>query len=68
MIDADLHNILRTKKGVTFKLVGKLIGKIQHAAAAVPTGKKLMTPIYKILQVKPKIVQWKDFPAAKQAF
>ena len=46
----------------------KLIGKIQHAAIAVPTGKNLMTPINKILQVKPRIVWWKDFPVAKQAF
>ena len=28
----------------------------------------MMTPINKILQVKTRIVQWKDFPATKQAF
>ena len=27
-----------------------------------------MTPINKILQVKPQIVRWKDFPAANQSF
>ena len=28
----------------------------------------LMVPINKILQVKPRIDQWKDFPSANQAF
>ena len=46
----------------------KLIGKIRHAATAVPTGEKMMTPINKILQVKLRIVGWKYFPSAKQAF
>ena len=46
----------------------KLIGKIRHAATGVPTGMFLMTPIKKILQLKPKIVCWKYFPATKQAF
>ena len=67
-IDAELHKIVRMTKGVPFKQIEKLIGKIRHAATAVPTGKKLMTPINKILQVKPRIVWWKDFPSAKQAF
>ena len=53
VIDAELHNIMRMKKGVPFKLIEKLIGKIRHAATAVPKGKKLMTPINRILQVKP---------------
>ena len=33
-----------------------------------PNGKKLMTPINKILKVKPQIVWWKYFPVAKQTF
>ena len=57
LIDAELHKIVRTTKGVPFKLIEKLIGKIRHAATAVPTGNFLMTPINKILQVKPRIVQ-----------
>ena len=28
----------------------------------------MMTSIEKILEVKPQIVRWKDFPSAKQAF
>ena len=64
----DLHKIVRMKKGVPFKKVGKLIGKIRHAAIAVPTGKSLMTPFNKILQVKPQIVRWKYFSATNQAF
>ena len=67
-IDAELHKIVRMTKGVPFKRIEKLIGKIQHAAIAIPTGKKSMMPINKILQVKPQIVRWKDLPAAKQAF
>ena len=55
-IDADLHKIVRMKKGVPFKKIEKLIGKNQHASTEVPTGKKLMTPINKIVQVKPQIV------------
>ena len=38
-IDAELQNIVRTKKGVPFKIIEKLIGKIRHVATAVPTGK-----------------------------
>ena len=66
-IDAEMHNILLMTKGMPFKQVEKLIGKIRHAATAGPTGKKLMTPIQKILQVKPQIVRWKDLSSAKQA-
>ena len=68
VIDEELHKIVRMTKGVPFKRIEKLIEKIQHAATAVPTGVKLMTPILKILQVKQRIVRWKDLPAAKQAF
>ena len=53
VIDAELHNIVRMTKGVPFKRIEKMIGKIRHAATAAPTGKKLMTPINEILQVKP---------------
>ena len=67
-IDTDLHKIVRMTKGVPFKRIKKLIGRILHAATVVPTGKKLMMPINKILQVKPQIVRWKYFPAAKQEF
>ena len=67
-IDAELHKIVRMTKGVPLKLTEKLIGKIRHSAIAVPTGKHLMTPINKILQVKWRIVGWNDFPAANQAF
>ena len=66
-IDAELQNIVRITKGVQLKRIKKLIGKIRHAATAVPTGKQFMTPITKILQVKTRIVWWKYFPAAKQA-
>ena len=52
-IDAELHKIVRIKKGMPLKRIKKLIGKIRLAATAVPTGKKSMTPINKILQVKP---------------
>ena len=68
VIDAELPKIVRMKKEVPFKLIEKLIGKIQHAATAVSIGQFLMTPINKILQVKLQIFWWKYFPAAKQAF
>ena len=67
-IDAELHNIVHMTKGVPLKKIENLIGKIRHAATAVLTGKTLMAPINKILQVKPQIVRWKYFPAAKQSF
>ena len=67
-IDADLHKLLRMKKGVPFKRIEKLIGKLRHAATSVPTGKNMMTPINKIMQVKPSIFWWKYFPDAKQEF
>ena len=38
-IDAELQKIVRMKKGVPFKPIEKLIGKIRHAATSVPTGK-----------------------------
>ena len=68
VIDAELHKIVRMTKGVPFKQIEKLIGKILHAAIAVPMGKHIMTPINKILQVKLQKHRSKDFPAAKQAF
>ena len=40
-IDAELHTILRMTKGVPFKRIETLIGKIRHAAIVVPTGKKI---------------------------
>ena len=67
-INVELHKILRMEKGARFKLIEKTIGKIRHATTSVPTGNKLMTPINKILQVKPRIVWWKYFPDAKQTF
>ena len=63
VIGAELHKIVGIKKGVSFKRIEILIGKIRHAATAVSTGKHLMTLLKKILQVKPQIVKWKDFPA-----
>ena len=38
-IDAELHKILRMKKGMKFKRIEKMIGRIWHAATAVPTVK-----------------------------
>ena len=67
-IDAELHKIVQMTKGVAFKQIENLIGKILHAATAVPTGNVLMTSINKILQWKRKIVRWKDLPVANQAF
>ena len=67
-IDVDMHKIVGMTKGVPSKQTKELIGKIRHVVTAVPTGKKLMTPIKKILQVKPQIVWWKDLPAENQAF
>ena len=51
-IDIELQKIVRMTKGVPFKRIEKLIGKIRHAATAVKTGEILMTPINKILQMK----------------
>ena len=68
LIDVELHKIVSMTKGVPFKQIEKLIGEIRHAATAVPTGKKLMTTINKILQVKLQLVRWKYFPSAKQPF
>ena len=68
LIGEKLHKILRMTKGGEFKRIEKLIGKIRYAATAVTTRKQLTMPINKILQVKPQIVQWKDFLDAKQAF
>ena len=56
VIGVELHRIVRMTKGVPFKIIKKLIGKIQHTATAVSTGKILMMPINKILQVKLRIV------------
>ena len=67
-IYADLNNIVRMTKRGGIQMNEKLIGKIKDAAPSVQTGKKLMTPINKILQVKPQIVWWKYFPAANQEF
>ena len=39
VINVELHKIVRTKKSVPFNLIEKMIGKIQHAATAVPTEK-----------------------------
>ena len=52
------------KRGA-IKLTQNIYWKIWYEATAVPTGKTFMTPIKKILQVKPRIVRWVDLPAAK---
>ena len=67
-IDKELHKIVRMTNGVMFNRVEKLIGKIRHAATALPTGINLMTPINRILQVKPNMVRWRYFSLANQAF
>ena len=38
LIDAELHKIVCMTKGVPFKPIQKVIGKIRHAATSVPTG------------------------------
>ena len=38
-IDAEMHKIVRMKKGVPLKRIKKLIGKTRHAATAVPKEK-----------------------------
>ena len=39
-IDAEMHKIVRMTKGVPFKQIEKLIGKIRHAATGELMGKK----------------------------
>ena len=38
VVDAELHKIVCMTKGVPFKQIEKLIGKIRHAVTAVLTG------------------------------
>ena len=38
VVDAELHKIVRMRKGMPFKRLEEMIGKIRHAATTVPTG------------------------------
>ncbi len=42
--------------GFPFKEFESVVAKIRHAFMAIPTGRGLLTPCYKILQTKPPLV------------
>ena len=67
-IDSELHKIVCMTRGVPFKNNRKTDLKNPTCSNSSPNRKKLMTPINKILQVKPRIVRYKYFPTEKPAF
>ncbi|KAL7525054.1 hypothetical protein ACHAWF_002174, partial [Thalassiosira exigua] len=64
----ELKNVLRMKRGVPFKRIEKLVGKLRHAAIGIPGGKGLFGPINQMMQFRPRYVRWKTWRAARQAF
>ena len=68
-IDAELHKIMCIDKRGAIHTNQKTDWKNPTCRNSSTNGKFfLMTPINKILQVKPQIVWWKYFPAEKQTF
>ncbi len=64
----ELRTVLRIKRGVPFKRLEKLVGKLRHASIGIPAGKYLFGPINRLMAMAPKRVFWSRVPAARQAF
>ena len=64
----ELKVVLRMRRGVPFKRLEKLVGKLRHASIGIPAGKYLFGPINRLMAIKPKRVFWNRAPAAREAF
>ena len=63
----EVTAVLQIKKGVSFKRIEKLIGKLRHAAISIPSGLALFGPINLLLAVKLECIFWKRCPELEQA-
>ena len=54
----EITPVLRIKSGAPFKCVGKIVGKLRHAAIDIPAGKLLFQPIKQMLDIKPCNIFW----------
>jgi hypothetical protein len=63
----ELTTVLRIKRGVPFKRMEKLVGKLRHAAIGIPAGKALFGPVNRLMAMKPKQVVWKRCPEVQQS-
>ena len=63
----ELKTVLRIKRGVPFKRVEKLVGKLRHASIGIPAGKALFGPINQFMAMEPKQIFWDRCPDVKLA-
>ena len=49
---------------MAFKKFEKLVGKLRHAAIAIPVGKYLFGPINRLIAIKPKSIYRERAPEA----
>ena len=63
----ELKTVLRLKRGVPFKRVEKVVGKLHHAAIGIPAGKALFGPVNRLMSVRPKRVLWDRCPDVAEA-
>ncbi len=62
---AELKTVLRMGRGVLFKRIQKLIGKLRHASIGIPAGRYLFSPINRFMAAEPKLVVCNSCPAAR---
>ena len=67
LILLELKTVLRTKNGVPFKRVEKLVGKLRHADMGIPAGKALFGPINQLMTRKPRTLIWPRCPEVDEA-
>ena len=66
----ELKTILRMRRGVPFKRLEKIVGKLRHASIGIPCGKYLFGPLNQLMAQEPKRVFWNRGslgPATEQA-
>ena len=63
----ELRRLLRVRKGVPFKDLDRLVGKLRHAAIGIPEGRAIMGPVNIFLARKPTRIFWDRCPAVRRA-
>ena len=55
------------RRGIQFKKLEKLVGKLRHASIGIPAGKYLFGPINRLMAMRPRRVFWQRRPEARRA-
>ncbi len=63
----ELKTVLRMRRGVPFKRLQKLVGKLRHASIGIPAGKYLFGPINQLMSREPPVVYWRKDDEVREA-